>query len=471
VQNVESNCDLDRHLLNIMEPSNSQAMPVTRRDFLATSSLASVMTMLGGVRLMAQEGQGGTVQPAHTGPRVKVGLIGLGGWGRDILSNLGRLPQAEVAAICDHYPAFLRRSGRKAPDAAAEADYKAILNNPEIAAVIVATPTHQHREIVVEALQAGKHVYCEAPLAHSIEDARAIALAARDVPAQVFQTGLQFRADPQRHFLLPFIRSGAIGKWVMARTQYFKKESWRRASSTSEREAEINWRLDENLSLGLVGEIGIHHLDQVSWFMDRRPVAVSGQGSIRLWDDGRTVADTVHAHVEFPESVNTYFNASLASSFGGDSETYHGTDATILMRESSAWMFKEVDSPLLGWEVYAMKERFQKDTGIVLKVGGSKQASFSDEGAPVEPEKTALYHSLAAFLQNCSSVDVARNDFVEVFGADDPDSLAEHLAEVKRAPTAGYEVGFQSAVLAVKAAEAVAGGKRIPLQDDWFELS
>ena len=454
-----------------MDSSKPQSGPVNRRDFIAGSSMVTAMAMLGGVPLMAQDGQGGSTQAAYSGPKLKVGLIGLGVWGREILANLGRLPQAELVAICDHYPAFLRRSGRKAPDAVKEEDYQAILADPDITAVIVATPTHQHREIVIAALQAGKHVYCEAPLAHSIEDTRAIALAARAVPAQVFQAGLQFRADPQRHFLLPFIRSGALGRWVMARTQFFKKQSWRLASSTTEREEEINWRLDEKLSLGIVGEIGIHHLDQVTWFLDRRPLAVSGNGTIRLWNDGRTVADTVHAHVDFEDSVSTYFNASLASSFGGDSETYHGTDATILMRESSAWMFKEVDSPLLGWEVYAMKEKFQKDTGIVLKVGGSKQASFSDEGAPVEPEKTALYYSLEAFLRNCANVNVARNDFVEVFGADDPEALAEHLSEVKLVDTAGYREGFQATALAIKTAEAVAGGKRVEMQNEWFELS
>lgn len=421
--------------------------------------------------MLAQESQSASAASVLSGPGVKVGLIGLGTWGREILSNLGRMPQAEVVAICDHYPAFLRRSGRKAPDAAKEADYRTILENPEISAVIIATPTHQHREIAIAALEAGKHVYCEAPLANSIEDARAIALAAKGVPAQVFQAGLQLRADPQRHFLLPFIRSGAIGQWVMARTQFCSKESWRRASSTTEREAEINWRLDENISLGLVGEIGMHHLDQILWFTDRRPTAVSGGGTIRLWNDGRQVADTVHAHLEFPDSVTAYFNATLASRFGGESETYHGTDSTILMRESSAWMFKEVDSPLLGWEVYAKKEQFQKDTGIVLKVGGSKQASFSEGEVQAEPEKTAVYHSLEAFLQNCSSVDVAREDFIDVFGADDPEALSDHVADVKRVATAGWDEGFQAAVLAIKAAEAVADGKRIILEDEWFELS
>ncbi len=454
-----------------MDQSKVAAAPVSRRDFIAGSSLATVMAMMGGVRLMAEEGQTASAASAHVGPKVKVGLIGLGGWGREILSTLGRLPQAEVAAICDNYPAFLKRSARQAPGAASESDYAKVIGRPDISAVIVATPTHQHREIAVAALQAGKHVYCEAPLAHSIEDARAIAKAAKDVPGQMFQAGLQFRADPQRHFLLPFIRSGAIGRWILARTQYFKKESWRRASATPEREKEINWRLDKDVSLGLVGEVGMHHLDQVSWFMDRRPIAVSGQGTIRLWDDGRNVHDTVHAHLEFPDAVNAYFNASLASSFGGESEAYHGSDATILMRESSAWMFKEVDSPLLGWEVYAKKEQFQKDTGIVLKVGGSKQASFSEEEAKAEAEKTPLYYSMEAFLRNCSSVDVARKDFVEVFGGDDPRMLADHLAGVKRVPTAGYEDGFRATVLAIKSAQAVAESKRIVFEDEWFELS
>lgn len=454
-----------------MESTETHTSPVNRRDFLAGGSLATVMALLGGVRLTAQEA-GGAPAP-QSGPKVKVGLIGLGSWGREILSNLGRLPQAEVAAICDHYGAFLRRSGRSAPEALKIEAYAELLANPDIPAVIIATPTHQHREIALAAIKAGKHVYCEAPLAHTIEEARIIAQAgAAAAPAQIFQAGLQYRADPQRHFLLPFIRSGAIGRWVMARTQYFKKESGRMAAPTPEREKELNWRLDENISLGLVGEIGMHHLDQVSWFMDKQPAAVSGEGAIQLWNDGRKMPDTVHAHVEYPGEVNAYFNASLASSFGGESETYHGSDATIMMRENLAWMFKEVDSPLLGWEVYAKKEQFQKDTGIVLKVDGSKQASFSEAEAAAEALKTALYHSLSTFLRNVGVVETAKHDFKEVFGGDDPEALKEHLAsEVKLHPNAGPLEGFQATVLAIKAAEAVAAHQRIALDPASFELA
>src|SRR6185295_19305559 len=123
---------------------------------------------------------------------------------------------AETVAICDTYPAMLSRGAKDAPKAIQTKDYKTILDNKDINAVIVATPTHLHKEIVLAALKAGKHVYCEAPLAHTIEDAREIALAAKAAKKQIFQAGLQMRSDPQRQFLLPFIRSGALGKPVLA---------------------------------------------------------------------------------------------------------------------------------------------------------------------------------------------------------------------------------------------------------------
>src|SRR2546425_6733082 len=138
---------------------------------------------------------------------------------------------------------MVRRSRTKAPGAAQLEDYQAILANKDIQAVIIATGSHQHKDLAIAALKAGKHVYCEAPLANTIEDARAIALAAKAAKEQVFQPGLQLRADPERHFLLPFIRSGALGTTVMGRAQWHKKVSWRSASPNPEREKAMNWRL------------------------------------------------------------------------------------------------------------------------------------------------------------------------------------------------------------------------------------
>ena len=236
------------------------------------------MAMMGGVELRAGDAPkpAASTEPPLTkipiGPTVKYGVIGLGARGREVLKDLALLPNAPVVAICDHYPSSLRRAGdNDAPKAERFDDYQKLLASKEVQAVVIATPTPDHREMALAALQAGKHVYCEAPLANSIEDAKAIAGAARDSVKLVFQAGLQERSHPQRQFLLPFIRAGASGETVMARAQSHRNNSWVSASSNPEHEKALNWRLHQKTSAGLMGEIGIHQIDAVSWFLKSTP--------------------------------------------------------------------------------------------------------------------------------------------------------------------------------------------------------
>jgi predicted dehydrogenase len=448
-----------------MSEIENDAFGVNRRDFLKSGSFATLMSMLGGVQLFGQSG----LSDGPVCPKVKVALIGLGSWGREMLTVLGQMKQAEVAAICDNYGASVRRSSTAAPGAAQVDDYKKILEIKEIKAVIIATPTHQHKEIALAALKAGKHVYCEAPLANTLEDARAIALAAKAARTQVFQSGLQYRADKQRHFLLPFIRSRALGQWVMARAQWHKKQSWRAASSNAEREKAINWRLDKEISLGLLGEIGMHQIDQAGWFMNARPLSVSAVGSNQFWKD-REIADTVHALFEFPGRVQLAYDCSLANSFDADYEMYYGSDAAVMLRENKAWMFKEVDSPLLGWEVYARKDDFYRETGIALKAGGSKQTSLDEKvTAAMKIDETPLFHALDRFLCNVAEVSNAVEDAMDAY-AGDQDAIAELVSKIKLRPTAGFLEGYQATVLAIKANEAVVSRQRIEFKPEWFEL-
>lgn len=456
-----------------MNPTENQSADVTRRDFLRDGSLATLMTMMGGVQLMAQTASEADGPKKIKPPKVKVAVIGLGTWGREILDQLGRLEQAEVVALCDNYPAMLKRSAAKAPNAAPNEDCKAVLASPDVHAVIIATATHQHKEVVLAALQAGKHVYCEAPLANSIEEAKVIALAAKAAVGKVFQAGLQQRSDPQRHFLLPFIRSGALGKTVMARAQWHKKTSWRFPAPNPEREQAINWRLRRATSSGLVGEIGIHALDQAAWLLNLQPQAVSGFQSTLLWqDDGRDVADTVELAIEFAGGVRMNYSASLANSHAAEQELLLGSDGTILLRDGKAWMFKEVDSPLLGWELYARKDNFFNETGIVLAAGGSKQVANAEKAA----EETAaalppLYYALEAFLGNCAEIGAAAEDFTSTFGAAaSKQALAENLAGIELRKAASWKEGYFATVLALKANEALTNGKRIELKKEMFEL-
>jgi predicted dehydrogenase len=439
----------------------------TRRDFIKGGSLATLMTLLGGVPLKLRADADEATKPVV---KSRVAVIGLGGWGREIVSTLSRLPAAEIGAICDTYPAFLRRTARLAPGATQVDDYRRILDDKEIAGVIVATPTHLHRDIVIEALQAGKHVYCEAPLAHTIEDARTIARAAKAATNQHFQAGLQLRADKHRHFVLEFIRSGASGRPVMARAQSLRKQSWRQPAPTPAREAEMNWRLDSGLSLGLIGETGIQQVDASAWIHNARPIAVSGYGSIMHWRDGREVPDTSQVIFEYPGGLRLVHASSLANSFEGETEVYHGTEGTIMFIGSNAWLFKENDAPLLGWEVYARKDTFFQENGIALMMDASKQEAHTQDAAQAAADaKTPLHYALENFLQTTADVKGAVEDFIDIFG-DDEEALAEHLESVPRQPAAGYREGYEATVSVIKAQEAVRTGQRIELRDEWFEL-
>jgi len=407
-----------------------------------------------------------------TSPPVKCGIIGCGIWGRDIINTLGQLPNAPVVAICDTYPAYMRRGSRAAPDAKTYSDYKELLADENVQAVIVATPTHLHRQIAEDAIKAGKHVYCEAPLAGSIEDARAVALAARNAPRINFQAGLNYRSDPQRHFLIDFIRTGSWGKSVTARAQYHKKQSWRRTSSNADQEKLNNWRLDKETSTGIIGEVGIHQLDIGNWFLLKRPVAVTGFGSIIQWKDGRTVDDTVQAVFEYEDGSTLVYDGTLANSFDGDYEMYYGTDAALMVRENKAWMFKEVDAPLLGWEVYARKDTFYKEIGVALVANATKQTALQDKPQDASPyASTPLFYALEAFISNSYNHQAAVEDFLETFGDDDA-ALIDYLNDIgaTKLPAAGYKDAFESTALVIKANEAIQTKKRIELKPEWFEL-
>ena len=261
-----------------------------RRAFVQRSSFAAMLAALGAVEVRAQAQAPAEKKAAFT---VNVAVIGLGPWGREIVNVLARTKEAKIVAICDTYGAMVRRTAENAPGAAQESDYKKVLADKNVQAVVIATPTHQHKQFVTEALAAGKHVYCEAPLAHTIEDARAIAQAAKNMPTAVFQAGLQLRSDSQRHFLLQFIRSGALGKNLFARAQWHKKQSWRKPSPNPDREREINWHLRQEQSAGLVGEIGIHQVDNNSWFLRDLPVASCNGPMAARWRIPRSASSSM----------------------------------------------------------------------------------------------------------------------------------------------------------------------------------
>ncbi len=438
--------------------NDSTGPDLNRRTFFKGASMASMLTLMGAVPITAEEANKAagdktlpppkadpTYKEKPLGPPVKFGIIGLGPQGREIITHLGKLPNAPVVAICDHYKSTLKRAADTAPTAKGYATAEELLADANVQAVVIATPTHQHRDLAIAAMKAGKHVYLEAPIAHTIDEARAIAQIAATLPAkQIFQSGMQFRENPQHHHVLKFIRTGATGKPSMSRGQWNKKTSWRKASPNPDREKALNWRLYKETSLGLVGEIGIHSLDTAGWYLGSTPVSVTGFGGITQWQDDREVADTVHVVVEFANGIRHSWSATLANSFEGEHDIYFGASAAVLIRDNRAWMFKESDAELLGWEVYARKEDFLTDSGIALVANATKILAQGKKPAEAASETD-------------SPVRYALEKFVE------------HVNDGTK-PEASAEVGYRAVVMAVKAQEAVLKGGRVEIPKELLKV-
>lgn len=416
---------------------------IDRRDFLKGAGAGLVVLLTEGESLAA-----GLIQEsAPVGPPVRFGLVGVGQWGREILSTLSRLPSAQITAICDTYEPYLKKGQEIAPKAATLADYRKLLESPDVEAVVIATPSHLHKEIALAALQAGKHIYCEAPLATTIDDARAVALAGEQAAKLKFQAGLQGRSNALYQHVSQFVRTGVLGTTAHVAAQWNKKQSWRRVAPTPEREQELNWRLSRKTSAGLLGEVGIHQLDLVNWYLNGLPVAVTGFGAVTNWDDGRDVPDTVQCILEYPKNVRTIFSSTLASSFSDAYTLFQGSNSSLVMREKRGWMVKEADSPLLGWEVYARKETIHNETGICMVADATKLIEAGKEpgkDGPLEPTQGALSRALENF--------------------------ARHIREGTK-PACGPLEGYRAAVVVIKANEAILSGTRIVYQKSWFELS
>jgi predicted dehydrogenase len=412
-----------------------------RRDFLKGVSAGLLVLLTDEELLAARVGQ-----EAVPGPPVKCGVVGLGQWGKEILAASSRLPSIQITALADTYEPYLKKAREIAPQASPATDYRRLLDSADVETVVIATPTHLHKEIAVAALQAGKHVYCEAPLAHTVDDARSVALAAMKSAKQVFQAGLQGRSNALYTHVLHFVKSGVLGNAAQVTAQWNKKQSWRRAAPTEERERELNWRLDAKLSAGLAGEVGVHQFDVTNWFLKALPTAVTGFGSVTNWNDGRAVPDTVQCVFEYAGGVRAVFSSTLASSFSDSFTLFQGSNSSLMLRETRGWMMKEADSPLLGWEVYARKEQVHNETGICMVADATKLIEEGKEPGkegPLEPTRGALYLALENFTRSVRG------------GAK---------------PVCGPLEGYQATVVALKANEAITAGGRVALPKTIFEL-
>ncbi|HBF22648.1 MAG TPA: hypothetical protein DDW23_02415 [Planctomycetes bacterium] len=333
--------------------------------------------------------------PANRAEILRLGVAGAGRQGRAILAELAKLPSAKVVAISEPDERRMKAGLRRAEGAKGYVSVQEMISGEDdMEAVVVATPTHLHREPAEAALQAGLHVYCEAPMCSTLEDAQALSNAASDAKG-ILAVGLQARTNPVYNLARSFVRAGALRETIALRGQWHKKTSWQ--FGTSE---EHNWRLNPTVSLGLPGEEGSHQFDTFSWYLKKKPLRVRGTGAVRLHQDGRTIPDTVQLEMEYEGGLKLLWDSSLASSFEGRHELFRGSHASVKMAEGFGWMFKEADAPTQGWEVYASRQRFHNDEGITLIADATQLAKQGKLKEGIGLPHPPIYYALEAFIDS-----------------------------------------------------------------------
>ncbi len=369
--------------------------PVTRRAFLTQAAGG-----LAGIALIPEFAKART--PASWAGRddheaMDVALIGLGKQGRAIIGELSAIEHANLVAVCDIDERRLNAAKRRAASAERFASVDALLaERPEIIAYIIATPTHTHRPLVEQLCAAGKHVYCEAPLATNLEDCTAIVRAGA-AGSGIAGAGLYARANPVYNRAWELVRSGGVEDILTLRAQRHERTSWRVPGGSPDRDRALNWRLDPDRTIGLAGEWGTHQFDVAMWMLDKAPTSVRAHGGVRAYDDGRTVYDTVTTDLFFDDLLFQH-SATLGSTHGRTQESVIGTAGTVRLAGTHAWFFKEADAPTMGWEVYATRQQFHNDEGIILIADATKLASQGKLKEGIGLPHSPLYYALSDWL-------------------------------------------------------------------------
>jgi hypothetical protein len=211
-----------------LRPNNIRQ--ITRRTFLAHTVCLSGAAGLPWIIPASASGADGNSPPSE---RITVGLIGHGAMGRGHLHRLVGDREVQVLAVCDVDrvrreeaqrrvdETYAARANAKYDGCAAYNDYRELLARPDIDAVVIVTPDHWHTLQAIDAVKAGKDVYCEKPISLTIHQGRRLVETVRRY-GRIFQTGTQYRSIPTIRQVCEFVRAGGLGKVKSAFTLWGK---------------------------------------------------------------------------------------------------------------------------------------------------------------------------------------------------------------------------------------------------------
>ncbi len=211
---------------------------------------------------------------------VRIAVVGLGYWGPNLVRNLHELPEAEVVCVCDTRQETLERISRRYPSVALATRFEAVLEDPRVDAVVIATPVSTHHELAALALEAGKHVFVEKPLADSSEDAVSLARLARNA-GLVLMPGHTFLYSPPVNATRELILSGELGEIYSIST------------------SRVNLGLHQP-DVSVVWDLAPHDFSILRYWLGEVPQSVSALSRGCVIPD---TPDVAFIHLQFPSST------------------------------------------------------------------------------------------------------------------------------------------------------------------------
>jgi len=294
--------------------------------------------------------------------RLRYGVIGtgrekIGGRGR-YLSSIFKTLGAQCVALCDVYDIHLELARKDAPQARTYLDYHDLLAQRDLDFVVIATPDHHHYPMLAAALAAGKDVYLEKPISHSLEESAKMIAAVRK-SRQIVQVGTQRRSAPVYQNAKKFIEQGAIGRINMVKITWNSPPrlqldnsplpgnlDWKRVlGSAPSRPLEPRrfrwWRVFWDYSGGTMTDNGCHFMDLVQWLCDSGPpVSAVCQGKVVAMPGSET-PDVFTIGFEYPGFIATLSMNSASSYQSGMLIELQGAKGTLVLDGKGFGIYKE----------------------------------------------------------------------------------------------------------------------------------
>jgi len=358
---------------------------LNRRTFLTVAGSAAAGTILGPKVYALASSQSQPAAPVAANDHIQIALIGAGIQGQGDTKVAVQVPGVKLVAVADCYDGRLEHSKELwGSDVFTTRDYKQVLARKDIDAVIIATPDHWHKQAAVDAMKAGKDVYCEKPMIHIYADGPEMIETAR-ATNRILQIGSQRVSSVIYAKAKELLASGAIGQLNMVSAHWDRNSSigawnytvppdaspetcdWPQFLGTAPKipfngEHFFQWRKWKAYGTGVAGDLFVHLFSGTHFITaSHGPTRAMATGGLRFWKDGRDAPDVLLGLFDYPQG----FNLSLRVNFvdgGEESEAliFIGSEGTLEIGWDTLTVSRTPREREPGYTVNTFPEAMQK---------------------------------------------------------------------------------------------------------------